>query len=128
MKITVEFMGDGTIRPISPGLMAFTGGVRQPQLDGNVKFLVHREVRDEDGIMNPVDGEGSVEGGFQINIWANSEGYRELARYFLGLAELDASADSNFHEHHAGLMSADGRTQLHIICRKPQIVEDSFPA
>ena len=92
-------------------------GVAAPDL-ANIKFLFHREVLDEDGIFNPIDNERTYEGAFQINIHADSEGYRELGRYFLGLAEYDVGGDPAFHEHHEPILSADGRTRLHIICRK----------
>ena len=92
-------------------------GVRLPVLD-DVKFTVHPEQVDEDGIFNPIDGEGSCESAFQINIHAHREGYLELAKYFLGLAESDTGCDPCFHEHHEPLISADSRTRLHIIFRK----------
>lgn len=93
------------------------GGVAPPSVE-NIKFLFHRELPDEQGILNPVDGEGTYEGAFQINLHADTEGYRELGRYFLGLAEFDVGGDPYFHEHHEPVLSADGRTRLHIICRK----------
>ena len=92
-------------------------GVTPPSIR-NLKFLFRREAPDEEGVFNPVEGEGTYEGAFQINIHADSEGYRELAKYFLGLAEFDVGGDPCFHEHHEPIVSADGRTRLHIICRK----------
>ena len=97
---------------------AFFGGVPNPKLNGHVSFIIHRELPDEDGIWNPVPGEDTVEGGFQVNIYGDSEGYGELGRYFLALAELDTSADEGFHEHLNSLVSSDGRTRLHLILRK----------
>ncbi len=87
-------------------------------LADKVAFLVDREAPDEDGLWNPVPSEPTLTGGLQINIWADSEGYRELGRYCLALAELDSQEDPGFHEHHEGLTSVDGRTRLHVICRK----------
>jgi hypothetical protein len=118
-KVTIEltFLGDGRVIHGENG-GGFSGDVVSPKVDGGAAFFVHREVLGEDGIWNPVLGEGSLEGGLQINIWADSDGYRELGRYLLALAELDASADPGFHEHHDGLISLDGRTRMHIICRK----------
>jgi hypothetical protein len=92
-------------------------GVEAPRLQ-NVKFTFHKECLDEEGIYNPIDGQGTYEGAFQINIHSDSDGYRELGRYFLGLAEFDVRGDPCFHEHHEAIMSTDGRTRLHIICRK----------
>ena len=115
LQVELTFHGDGTVTERNG---AFSGGVPAPKLDGNVSFIVHRELPDEDGIWNPVPGEDSVEGGFQLNIYGNSEGYRELGKYLLALAELDASADEDFHEHYDDLISLDGRTRLHIIVRK----------
>jgi hypothetical protein len=92
-------------------------GVRPPILD-DIKFLVYREQLNEEGIYNPLDNEGTFEGAFQINIHAHREGYQELAKYFLGLAEYDVGNDPCFHEHHEPVVSADARTRLHIIFRK----------
>ena len=67
-------------------------GVKAPSLR-NFKYHLYREVLDEDGILNPVHGEGSYEGAFQVSIHSDSEGYRELGEYFLGLAEYDVGGD-----------------------------------
>jgi hypothetical protein len=115
VSVELSFIGTGQV--IRRG-GCISGGVASPALAGKVAFLVHREVLEKDGLWNPVPGEDSFAGGLQVNIWADSEGYRELGRYFLSLAELDARQDPGFHEHHEGLQSADGRTRLHIICRK----------
>jgi hypothetical protein len=118
-KVTIDVSYAGTGRVVGdPGGFAFSGGIVPPELADKITFLVEREVPDEDGLWNPTAGEPSLTGGLQVNIWADSEGYRELGRYFLALAELDSTADPGFHEHHEGLKSADGRTRLHIICRK----------
>jgi hypothetical protein len=102
---------------VSAGVELPTSGIKPPSFEKLV-FLVHREVLDEDGIYNPVDGEGTCEGAFQINIHSDSEGYRELGKYFLWLAEYDVGGDPSFHQHYSGLISADGRTRLHVIVRK----------
>lgn len=70
--------------------------------------------------MNPVPGESTVEGSFQINVFGNSKGYRELGTYLLTLAELDTAEDEGFHEHHDQLFSEDGRTHVHVILRKQE--------
>jgi hypothetical protein len=93
-------------------------GVPAPPRE-NVTFSVHQEVLDEDGIFNPVDGAGPFNGALQINIEADAQGWRELGRYLLGLAEYDVGGDPGFHQHHERLVSADGRTRLHVIVRKP---------
>ena len=115
IQVELTFHGKGTVIERNG---AFSGGVPTPKIDGNVSFSVHRELPGEDGIWNPVSGEDSVEGGFQVNIYGNSEGYRELGKYLLALAELDTSADEGFHEHLDDLVSLDGRTRLHLILRK----------
>jgi hypothetical protein len=118
IQVELTFQGDGTVTKRNG---AFSGGVPAPNLDGNVSFIIHREVPDEDGIWNPIADENTVEGGFQLSIYGNSEGYRELGKYLLALAELDTSADEGFHEHHDDLISLDARTRLHIILRKREV-------
>jgi hypothetical protein len=116
IKVELSFAGNGKVLEKRPGY--FTGGVKYPKLGKHLAFSIHREVLDEDGVLSPILGELPVEGAFQINIEGDSKGYRELARYLLGLAELDSSADKGFHEHHENILSGDGRTRLHIIVKK----------
>jgi hypothetical protein len=115
INVEVSFYGPGRIVQVGSG--AFRGGVPEPNINDKLSFDVHREAVDENGIWNPIFGEDTVEGGFQINLWGTSDGYRELAKYLLAIAELDSSADPDFHEHHE-IISADGRTRLHVIIRK----------
>ena len=117
VTVDVSFAGSGRVVS-APGGFAFSGGVTPPELAGKVAFLVNRESIDDYGLWNPAPGEPTLASGLQVNIWADSDGYRELGRYFLALAELDSHEDPGFHEHHEGLTSADGRTRLHVICRK----------
>ena len=117
INVDVSFTGTGQVIRHAGGF-AFSGGVVPPELSEKIAFLVDRETPDEDGRWNPVLGEPTLAEGLQINIWSDSEGFRELGRYFLALAELDSREDPGFHEHHEGLISADGRTRLHVICRK----------
>lgn len=116
-RITVEldFLGDGTVAQIAP--MAFAGGVPEPQLGRSLRFTVDREYRGRDGLWNPRDGTPSLSGGFQVNVYGTSRGYRELARYLLALAEIDSARDQGYHEHVEAL-SSDGRTRLHFVLRK----------
>jgi hypothetical protein len=116
VEVIVDFEGSGKVVHLRNG--AFSGGVRSPRLGKHVGFSVHREISDEDGVLSPIPGEPAVDGAFQINIAADSEGFRRLGTYLLGLAELDASADKGYHEHHEDLLSEDGRTRLHVIGRK----------
>ena len=116
VEIELKFYGNDRVIEKPPG--RFIGGVPDPELGKNLSFTVHREMPDEDGLMNPISGEDSVAGGFQINVYGNSKGYRELGRYFLALAELDTAQDEGFHQHHDELLSSDERTQLHLIFRK----------
>jgi hypothetical protein len=96
-----------------------------------VKFHVHREAIDENGLWNPSDHEGSLEGGLQINIYGRKNDYIRLAEAIRAFAETDSSHDGDFHEHIEGLMSVDGRTRLHIILRKDDVGDTihsaSFP-
>lgn len=116
IQVELKFDGDGRVLEKRPGY--FVGGVPAPKVGDELTFTVHREVPDEDGIMNPIPGEATVEAGFQINIYGTTKSYRELGKYFLALAELDTTQDVGFHKHHDGLKSSDGRTQLHLIFRK----------
>jgi hypothetical protein len=82
-----------------------------------VQFAIYREFLDENGLWNPRH-EGPYDGGLQISINASSEGYRQLAAYFQRLADVDTSNDNNYHEHSEPLFSVDGKTRLHLTCRK----------
>jgi hypothetical protein len=114
VAIEVAFHGSGAVEATRG---RYRGGVVDPAIGDSLQFEVWREAPDEDGLWNPAAGEATVEGGFQISIEGTSVGYRELARYLLAVAELDTSADPGFHEHHE-ILSADGRTRLHLIVRK----------
>ncbi len=114
IKVTLHFDGDG--RVYADG-NAFSGGVVSPNLDGDLSFVMHPQVRDENGIYNPPYNASTVEGSFQINVYGNSDGFCEIGRYFLALAELDTSEDPGFHHHFDHLRSSDGRTHLHLIVR-----------
>jgi hypothetical protein len=116
IKVELQFLCDGSIDEIRPNV--FTGGVVAPNIRQKLDFNIRRELPDEENVLNPVIGEDTVKGAFQINIWGNSDGFRELGRYLLAIAELDTRNDPSFHEHH-NLASGVGRTQLHIIVRKP---------
>ena len=118
VKVELSFVGNGKV--VEKPLGTFKGGVSDPKLGEHLSFHIHREVLDEDGNLTPIVGEPTVQGAFQINIQADSKGYRELGRYLLALAELDTSVDKGFHEHHENIFSGDGRTQLHIIVRKEE--------
>lgn len=83
-----------------------------------VQFAVYPEVLGEDGLWNPVVGAGPLAGGLQISINASSDGYRQLAAYFLRLADCDTTDDPAYHEHHGPFFSIDGKTRVHLICRK----------
>ena len=117
ISVELRFHGDGTI--VKNGGSYF-GGVADPMLADSIRFSVQREALDEDGLLNPVPGEATVEGAFQVNIYGNREGYRELGRYLLALSELDTTDDPEFHAHFDTLKSLDDRTTLHIIFRKTE--------
>lgn len=82
-----------------------------------IQFDVYREFQDADGLWNPI-GEGPYSGGLQISINGSAEDYRELASYFATLADRDTSADTEYHEHNGPFLSIDGKSRLHLICRK----------
>jgi hypothetical protein len=115
VEVEIAFYGSGVVRKRRDG--GLIGGVPDPELGSDLRFEIWREVRDEEGLWNPVIGEGTVQGGFQISIEGTSAGYRDLARYLLAIAELDTTVDPDFHEHHE-VFSSDGRTRLHVIVRK----------
>ena len=118
IDVELKFYGNGRVVRRQPG--HFVGGVPAPKIGANISFTVHRQVPDEDGILNSVAGEEAVQGSFQINVYGNSRGYRELGTYLLALAELDTTEDEGFHDHHDELRSSDGRTHLHVILRKKE--------
>jgi hypothetical protein len=114
VPLEVRFHGDGIL--VADGNSVW-GGVVEPEIGSEIGVSVWREVPDEDGLLNPVLGEPTIEGSFQISIEGTAAGYRELARYLLAVAELDVAADPGFHEHHK-VVSADGRTRFHLIVRR----------
>ena len=116
ITVELQFRGSGSVVEIRPNV--FKGGVVAPQIIKNLDFNIRRELLDEENVLNPLIDEDTIEGAFQINIWGNSKGFRELGKYLLGIAEIDTGTDPSFHEHHT-ITSSDGRTHLHIIVRKP---------
>jgi hypothetical protein len=116
VQVDLSFRGDGSVVEVRPNV--WSGGVVAPKIGDNLNFNVRRQVPDEEGVLNPIIGEETVEGSFQINIWGESDGYRKLGQYLLAVAEIDTGTDPSFHAHHE-IVSGDGRTHLHIIVRKP---------
>lgn len=84
-------------------------------------FLIAREYLDENGIWNPIDEEGTVNGGLQVNLIGTKESYLKLAEEIRKFALIDTERDSDFHIHNEGIMSGDGRTRMHLILRKDDI-------
>jgi hypothetical protein len=118
IEVELKFYDNGRVIRKQPG--HFAGGVPDPKIGNNITFTVHRQIPDEDGLLNPIVGEDTIQGSLQINIYGNSKGYRELGKYLLALAELDTTEDEGFHEHHDKLTSSDGRTHMHVILRKKE--------
>jgi hypothetical protein len=116
IEIDLSFMGNGTVVERPCGV--FRGGVPDPILSKKFGFNVLPETEDEDGNFGPGIGAQSHIGAFQVNLWGTSADFRELGRYLLAIAELDASADPGFHQHHDELRTDDGRTRLDLIVRK----------
>lgn len=77
----------------------------------NFKFTAVREAIDEDGLWNPVIGDGPLAGGVQINLHGDRERFLRLSEYFRLMA--DAVGD---HDH-CEVSSEDGKTRLHFIVR-----------
>jgi hypothetical protein len=115
-EVELTFIGDGRIVEQPPGV--FHGGVPEPELGPQFGFNVLPMTVDETGMPNPEIGGGSYAGAMQINLWGTSADLRELGRYLLALAELDSSADPDFHQHSEDLISHDGRTRVDVIVRK----------
>ena len=100
----------------------FCGGVEAPDLSVT-SFLVFPTVRTvvisgEEAIWAPHLGGASLEGGLQVTVSGSSDGYRELGKFFLALAELDVGNDTGYHLHIDDLVSEDERTNVDVICRK----------
>jgi hypothetical protein len=117
-KISVElnFHGSDKIENPSPG--SFVGGVVEPEIEKDIAFRILQEVQDENGCYGPNHNDQGLKGNFQINIYGNSKGFTELGKYFLALAELDASLDPDYHEHLDEITSLDGNTKVNLIIRK----------
>ena len=109
--IKIELKFDGTGKVVERPKGTFRGSAVLPPVAGKMRFNLFRE--DESNASGT-----SIDGAFQINVWGPSEAYRALGTYLLALAELDSSADPNFHEH-VQVASFDGRTRLEVILRKP---------
>jgi hypothetical protein len=93
----------------------------------HVSFMMTREVLDEDGIWNPVDGEPFIsEGGFQINVFGTREHYLRLADAIRKFAERDTLTDGDYHEHFEDLFAAEGKVRLHIILRKDDVGDSTW--
>lgn len=113
ISLEIEFKGDGAVVAKRPG--HFLGGVAEPNLSrGDLAFSLVRESEDEESIV-PFE---AVAGLFQVNLYGNSRGYRELAKYFLGLAELDTGTDPDHHDHFDRLESGDGAVMVNLIVHK----------
>lgn len=83
-----------------------------------VSFSVSPEYRDENGLLNPRDGEAPLEAAYQVNVFGSKEHYLKLAEFFRAFAELDTSSDGDFHEHYEDICSLNGKVRLNIILRK----------
>ena len=91
-----------------------------------IAFLVAREYLEEEGLWNPRDEEGGLEGGLQINLVGTRDQYLQMAELLRQFAEMDTAGDSDFHEHFEGLISADGKTRVHLILRKDDVGDGAY--
>jgi hypothetical protein len=114
VPLAIKFFGTGALELTEHG---YNGGIPDPKPGRGIRFEMWREVPDADGVLNPVIGEQTVEGAFQVSLDGTPAGFRELARYFLALAELDVKRCKDYHEH-LETVSADGRTRIHMIVRR----------
>ena len=114
IKIELAFDGSGKVVERPKG--TFRGSAVLPPAASQARFNLLREGE-------PSSGGASLEGDFQINVWGSSAAYRALGTYMLAIAELDSTADPDYHEH-VQAASFDGRTRLEVILRKPR---DSQP-
>jgi hypothetical protein len=111
ITVDLAFHETGAVVEKAPG--QFLGGVAEPDMIGFALDMWH-EVADLDGGTSP---SGPVQGSFQVSLRGNAEAYRELARYLLGVAELNTDVDPGFHAHHE-IATTDGLAKRHIIVRK----------
>ncbi len=115
--VSVEFLGDGKIQQTSS--RSWAGGVAPPRLGQHLTVQVRPSAIDDGGIFNPV-GRASYDGGLQVIIEGDPDGYRRLGAYLLALAELDVGAHPGFRDYH-DIASADGQTKLQVLLyRRPE--------
>ena len=99
---------------------------KNKSMQPTLSFIIAKESLGPDGIWNPSDEEGSLQGGLQINLIGDSSDYHALADWIRDFANRDTTPDSDYHEHVGGLMSGDGRTRLHLIVRKDDVGDGSW--
>ena len=109
VKIEVGFVGTGRVIERPKG--TFRGSAVLPRAAAKAKFNLLRQ--DDELTLNG----SSLQGAFQINLWGSRDAYRALGTYLLAIAELDTTADPEYHEH-VEASSFDGRTRLELILRK----------
>jgi len=116
--LEVSFEGNGRVIQRRAGY--FEGGASSPNISTkHLSFALYKENTDEDGNYTPDPLKPfSEEGAYQVEIVGDSKGYKELAEYFLSLAELDTSVDPGYHQHLDDIKSVDGRTRLDFVIRK----------
>jgi len=119
-KIEIEIEFTGTDKLVKKPSGWIEGGIKEPDIKKQLDFTVYQTFLDEeeDDIWNPGDDEVPFEGGLQIIINGTKNGYKELAKYFLALSELDISEDPDFHEYIDNLISYDGKTNIQLIFGK----------
>ena len=67
-------------------------------------------------------------GDFQLNVFGSRNDYLKLAASIKEFAEAPSEKDSEYHEHHYGIPSADGATRLEIILRKDDVGDATWRA
>jgi len=115
--VHLELFGKSS-QPLDPTVGMFTVPLPEPTLD-SLGFSVHRQVLDDNGVLNPVGGEDTFLGSLQINVYGDSKGYRALGQYLLSLGEfLETCEDPEYHAHFDDRWSRDRRTHLNFILRR----------
>lgn len=112
IPLEIEFNGDGSFKKTNDS--HFKGNVVGPNLKDNLSLNIAKLESDKDGTLNPTV---PFTGNLQIDIKASKQGYRELAKFFLALSEIDLSDDQQgfFHHHLDDLTSEDQTSSLDLI-------------
>lgn len=117
IAVELRYHGSGVIKGRDG---QYSGGVVAPDLGEHVAFQVRPSARDAAGIFNPEHAAPTYDGGLQIIVEGDADGYRELGAYLLALAELDTGTHPSYKDYHE-LTSRDGQTSVQLLLyRRPR--------